>query len=117
MGNGWRSPQVHAPLDSATALEPILSSLHRAIDNLTELCFARSTCHSEQDLRVPTDHPTSVLYPEPSESIFLSGGLLRFNIGDIPDPPALTFVHDVAKLDRMWDDSAPSDVHGPACLA
>ncbi|KIM73073.1 hypothetical protein PILCRDRAFT_81408 [Piloderma croceum F 1598] len=40
-------------------------------------------------------------------SIILQCGILYYSIRDIPDPPGLSFVHDLSKLDRLWDDSSP----------
>lgn len=36
-----------------------------------------------------------------------NGTLLYFSSSDVPDSPALSFAHDIAKLGRVWDDSRP----------
>src|ERR1700722_4417717 len=38
-------------------------------------------------------------------SLQLAWSVIKYSADDIPDPPALMFVCDLAKLDHAWDDS------------
>jgi hypothetical protein len=37
----------------------------------------------------------------------LANTIIEYSARDIPDPPALSFVQDLARLDRQWDDKSP----------
>jgi hypothetical protein len=40
-------------------------------------------------------------------SLHLADGVIQYLATEIPDPPALSFIHDLARLDRLWDDRSP----------
>ena len=42
---------------------------------------------------------------------------VHYSAADIPDPPALSFTQDLARLDRQWDDRSPQwDNTSPLCI-
>jgi hypothetical protein len=73
---------------------------------------------SDDDLRIP---PSRRLEPDRQQAslecgssarlhqrytLQLANTIIEYSAGDIPDPPALSFVQDLAKLDRQWDDKS-----------
>jgi hypothetical protein len=36
-----------------------------------------------------------------------NGTTIRFSEADTPDPPAVSFAHDIPRLNGMWDDKTP----------
>jgi hypothetical protein len=54
-----------------------------------------------------TDNSTSASSLSHACFLDLADGQLRYLPTEIPDPPALSFAHDLARLDRLWDDRSP----------
>jgi hypothetical protein len=73
----------------------------------------------EQPERSPTGcaTPTSDGCSDRVYSLRLADVTIEYTAADIPDPPALSFVRDLAWLDRLWDDGSPQwDNSSPLCI-
>lgn len=102
------------PSSLATTLDRIqhfLQRLEQRVDHVAEQSEGISpavlaTTQPSYDFR---SHPESPSMAQATDSkLELSSGTLHFNSVEIPDPPYFSLGVDLARLDRIWDDSSPS---------
>jgi hypothetical protein len=64
--------------------------------------------NSPDDLRLSTNGlPTTSENCDQPFTLQIARECIQYAAADIPDPPAISFVHDLASLDRLWDDTSP----------
>ena len=82
-----------------------------ASQNNQECTLLLSSLPSQQIMSLAQNlwHNDPVPIPCPSWvfSLQLAHDIITYSTNDIPDPPTLSFVCDLAKLDQLWDDKLP----------